>query len=423
MPTRYLYYLAVVTFLSTLPAGATPGRTESIACLQQSYSSDELREVRDWENTWAGEKITGDRIDDIADFLPSCLVRIYKNPADYGAPENGFYFVVGPYRHIDMTPGRKKATETYAASVKVNDEGMIENYDSIAGIPFPEPKTGRQVAWNFDFNTRGDSSCYRRYTPSMTIRSGHELVQDADCWELFFAHRVDVDPRPVLPRNRKRIHWAGFYHLYKPNELLNTRRFNIRYLDFERDDDNYMYNAQTRRLSRLSGVHRTDSVDGSIVIYDDEYCWNGQINRNTYTLIGRKEFLAARNIDAAALERRNGQVLYNNLIRERINTYAVEVVSKDPKYIYGKRIWYVDPETYAILCTQIYDRHGKFWKFIEQFGQNITTAQQHTKNYLVGCHVIDYQRGYAACTRQTVKGIGITVQPELFTMSSLQRSY
>ncbi len=389
----------------------------------KAYSEAELATVRSWEQQWVGQKITSANLSQVAEYLPECLQFVYNNPRKCGAPaDTGLYFTIVPYAPIVETKGMIEATRAYAPQVRVDDQGIIENYKDIAGMPFPDPQTGQEIAWNYDMNTRGDSSHYRRYTPNVDLNHFEERIQDADCWELYFAHRVDAEPKPRLPKNKKQIHWAGFYHMYKPNEFLNTRRFNIRFLDFNKEDDNYMYNAQTRRLTRLSGSHRTDSVDGSIVIYDDEFCWNGQITRNIYNYLGRKEYLGARHIDLDTLERQQGQLIYNNLTRERVNTFAVEVVSKDPDYIYSKRIWYVDPETYHILCTQIYDKNGQFWKFIEQFTQNLKTATGEDKSFLVGCHVIDYQRKYAACTRQTVKGIGIELRPSMFTLGNLQRA-
>ncbi len=403
-------------------AHPAPAFSEAPRYTIPAYSPQELSAVRAWEETWAGAEVSSKNIDRVSEFIPDCLAEVYRNPAMFGDSGDGYCFRIIPYRRCTPTRGVVRATRSYYPKVRTDEDGVILNYADIAGVPFPEPGTGMQIAWNYDFNTRGDSSHYRRLTPSLAFAGKGERHQDAECWELFFVHRVDTEPCPRLPENRKKIHWAGFYHMYKPNEFLNTRRFNIRYLDFDKQDDQYMYNAQTRRLRRLSGAQRTDSVDGSIVIYDDEYCWNGHITANTYQYHGREEFLAPRHVDIDELERDTGEILFSNLPRERLKVYVVIARSKDPSYIYSKRIWYVDPETYQIRCTIIYDRKDRLWKYIEQFSQDIATASGEIKNYIVGCHVIDFQREYAAVSTQQVRGIGIAVDRDLFTVHNLRKA-
>lgn len=410
--------LAVAALLAAMPAWAGDGTYPAAA-----YSGPELESVRQWERQWVGKKIDKNTVDAVAEYLTGTIVKLYKDQTTWQAPEDGFYFRIAPYRRVEETRGMIAATKKNAPRVRLSDKGLIENYADLAGMPFPAPTTGLEVAWNYDFNTRGDSSQYRRYTPTIEVKLHAERPQDADCWELFFAHRVDRDPRPKISENPKGIHWAGFYHMYKPNEYANTRRYNLRYLDPARDDDQWMYNSATRRLTRLSAARRTDYVEGSIVIYDDEFCWNGQISANTYALTGTRELLCPRHTDIDALERRDGQTLFNNLARERIKTLVVDVVSKDQDYVYGKRVWYVDPETHVILATEIYDRKGQIWKYIEQFTQDIKTESGEAKNYVVGCHVVDLQRVWAAVSTQDVRGVGIAVSPDMFTSSNLQKTY
>jgi hypothetical protein len=414
---KAVLFTFVVLLLAT-PAWAQEGQFPVAA-----YSAPELEKVQQWEAQWAGKKIDKKNIDQVADFLPDTLIKLYKDQTTWQAPGDGFYFVVTPYKRVVETQGMIAATRENAPRVKLNDTGLIENYADLSGMPFPNPQNGLEVAWNYDFNTRGDSSQYRRYTPTIEVKLHAERPQDADCWELFFAHRVDRDPKPRLSDNPKGIHWAGFYHMYKPNEYANTRRYNLRYLDPARSDDQWMYNSSTRRLSRISATQRTDYVEGSIVIYDDEFCWNGQISSNNYRLSGTRELLSPRHTDIAKLERRDGQTLFNNLGRERIKTLVVDVVSKDKQYVYGKRVWYVDPETYIILATEIYDRKGQLWKYIEQFTQDIKTESGEMKNYVVGCHVIDLERVWAAVSTQAVRGVGIEVSPDMFSASNLQKAY
>jgi len=79
------------------------------------------------------------------------------------------------------------------------------------------------------------------------------------------------------------------------------------------------------------------------------------------------------------IKRIAGQGLANGYTFERCNTYIVEVLSKDPDYIYSKRVWYIDPETYIIHWQEIYDELGRYWKCFMQPTQDFKTEGGETK--------------------------------------------
>ena len=53
--------------------------------------------------------------------------------------------------------------------------------------------------------------------------------------------------------------------------------------------------------------------------------------------------------------------LYDDLWEPR-EVYVIEAVSKMPTYGYGKRILFVDKETWVIPCSDSYDKAGELWK-------------------------------------------------------------
>jgi hypothetical protein len=185
-----------------------------------------------------------------------------------------------------------------------------------------------------------------------------------------------------------------------------------------------MYYAPFRRIRRISVSQRTDTIDGSDFIYDDEYGWDGHVLRNTYKLIGRKDLLCSRRTDIAKFERIPGQAVPSNIVRERINTYVVEIKSKDPNYIYSKRIWYLDPETYLVSWTEIYDDLEKFWKCFEVLNTEFPTKQGGTKILPSGYITIDFQRTHAANLFVSYIEVGQEkVDKRMFSISNLQKTY
>jgi len=122
-----------------------------------------------------------------------------------------------------------EATKKYAPLVKTNLDGSIANYGEIAGVPYPAPKTGIEIAWNMDFNNHGDTEHYMRDGPNINPKQRTERSSKQEQWYLTFMHRTEMDPKPVLPT--KRILRGTFVHMYEPPEFINTRYYNLRFMD------------------------------------------------------------------------------------------------------------------------------------------------------------------------------------------------
>jgi hypothetical protein len=307
--------------------------------------------------------------------------------------------------------------------VKTNPDGTIANYAELAGIPYPNPQNGQEIAWNFDFNTHGDTAHYYRNSPNINPRSRADRYGEQEQWEYFFIHRTELDPKPAVPDNPKGAHRGTFIHMWGPPEFINTRYYSLRFVDPTKDDEMYLWYNQFRRIRRMSTGQRTDSVDGTDLIYDDEFFWDGHISRNTYTARGTKELLCTRHQDMKKVVRQAGQGIVNNLTYERCKTLVVDAVCKDKNYIYGKRVWYVDPETYIILWTEIYDKEGRFWKCFLMHANDVQTEKGATKNFIVGYHLEDFQRTHSGYNVQDVKGVSIDVDPKMWTVGYLQKTY
>ena len=319
----------------------------------------------------------------------------------------------------------RAATNKYSAKVITDESGNITNCSEIAGHPFPDPETGLEIAYNVDYNNHGDSAHYRRFGSSINPKQRTERTSDEELWELYFVNRTELDPRPALVKNPKGYRRGMFMHMHKPVEFINTRMYTLRHIDPKKDDVTYLWYSQFRRIRRLSTARRTDSIDGTDLIYDDEYFWDGQISRNTYIYKGKKELLCARHQNMKKTTRQPGQAIVNGLTLERCKTLMVEAVNKDPNYLYGKRTWYVDPESYLIMWTEIYDKAGQFWKCYMQNTNTLKTATGDEKQFIVGSQFLDFQRTHAGLSNQQSHfgppEISVDVDPKIFTISNLQK--
>ncbi len=388
-----------------------------------AYSAEELAKVRAWEKTWAGKTIDKTNIDQVAEFMPESYVGIYKEPEKWGAPEGKLISAnIVPYQRIIQTKGFLESTKKYAPLVQTTPYGGIANYAEIAGFPYPNPKTGLEMAWNMDFNNHGDTEHFFRDGPNINPKQRTERKSTQEQWFALYVGRTELDPKPAIKNNKKGIRRGTFVHMWEPPEFINTRFFNLRFLDPKKDDVTYLWYAQFRRVRRMSTAQRTDSIDGTDLCYDDEFFWDGPIQRNTYKYTGKKDLLCVRNQDMSKLTRPNGQGHGNGLMFERCNTLVVEAISKDPNYLYGKRVWYLDPETYIIMWTEIYDQKGRFWKAFMQINSNYKTLKGETTNNIAGSSFQDFQRTHSGYSTNDMKAVSLEISPKKFTITELQQA-
>jgi len=426
MRKRKLKQTPMLIVLALMACASTGQAAAAEVIIATAYTPEELAGVRAWEKTWAGKKIDRSTVDQVAQFMPESYVGIYKNPEKWAGPAEGYYFYIEPYQQCPPTRGVLEATHTYAPTVKTRPDGAIDNYADVAGIPYPDPKTGLEMAWNFDFNTHGDTYKYRKWSPNINPRQKTERLSDQDFTEMYFIHRTEIAPKPALPDNNKGYHRGYFMHTYLPSEFLNMRMFTLRFIELGKEDDMYIWYSQFRRIRRLSTSAKTDSIDGTDLIYDDEYLWEGQITRNTYTYKGKKDLLCTRHQDMNKTVREIGQGIVNGLSFERCNTLVVEAVSREKAYVYGKRVWYLDPESYLILWTEIYDQNGRFWKCFLQHTDMLTTATGDLKHSIVGTTYADFQRihsGLSSSQKIEAPVVSLEVKPDIFTVRNLQKTY
>ena len=395
---------------------------------KNAYTAEELAEVRAWEKTWVGKKIDQSNVDQIGQFLPESYLGIYKDPQKWGAPPEGFHFTIVPYRPVQESKGFIEATEKYNSQVKVDENGIITNIAEIAGRPFLEPKTGLEIMWNFELNNHGDTYNYRKYTPNINPKTRTERMADQEYWEFYFINRTELDPKPALPvkKNKKEYRRGMFMTMFLPAEFLNTRMYTLRHIDQAKQDVTYLWYNQFRRIRRLSTNQRTDSIDGSDLIYDDEYLWDGQLTRNNYTFKGKKDLLCSRNESLVGTTRTAGQGMLNGHKFERCNMYVVEAINKDPNYIYSKRVLYIDPETYYIMWTEIYDEKGRFWKCFGNFTRPLKTETGAMKPSIVGTVFNEFQRthsGLSDSERIQPPKASMPLSEKMFSISYLQKTY
>jgi len=393
-----------------------------------SYEGEELAKVKEWEKTWVGQKVTAANLDQVKDLLLEPLCTIMKNPKDFGADE--VWFEVFPYRPYKVSKGLIESTKQYAPQAKFDESKSLVNYGSIAGIPFPQPDlsdpvlAGTQMAWNYDAYTHGDSTyCFNGPATIVDCRTGLERSAGQWRWSMYWAGRSDVPPKPELPKNDRGIHRSYFQRHSAPPDFADTGVLEIKYKDTKRDCDLWVYTAMFRRIRRYTTSQRTDMIDGTDLIYDDNYGWYTHINLNTYKFIGQQDLLLWRHQEDPhkKLTRKNGQGIWNGIQRERVKCWVIEAVNKDPNYLYSKRVWYLDPENWQMDAQIIYDRQGKLWKIMEWGWEEFPGYEGQLSTQYSAEYYIDLIRRHGSVAPYSTKKVGENFPTKQFSIANLQQ--
>ena len=376
------------------------------------YEGEELTKVRQWEKIWGGKKIDNINIEQVKDLLPESLYNVMKDTKRWGE----HWFKIVPYRSYQIPPGRVKYTRE--GRCKIGPKEELLNW--IAGVPFPEPQNGLEVAWNFDCWSRGDASYKDILGYSVDANFGYDRKAGEYGWIMHFAGRCDVPPTPEI-YNPKGIYRATYYEIYTPPESKGALTLIIRYKNREKAHDIWCWIPSLRKVRRLSTAQRTETLGSMDAIWDDDYGWDGNINRQTYKLLGRKELLLSRHQDINALKRKEGGCIYDGVQRERIKVYVVEAVCRDPGYVYSKSIWYVDPELWHITYAEKYDKDGRFWKIIEHY-QDVRPGYKGTEDAeFVASMYLDCQRLHSSNTLVPEVKLGIEPSLGIFSSSNFEK--
>ena len=395
-----------------------------------SFEGEELAKAREWEKTWVGKKVTTADVDQVKELLPDAVYQIMKNPKDFGA-EGDMWFEVVPYREYKVSPGLIESTQKFAPQAKLDEKLDLVNYGKIAGIPFPQPDTtdpvvaGTQAAWNFDAFTHGDCTHINNKPANIVdCRTRMERSAGQIRWMMFWSGRTDVLPKPELPKNKRQVHRTFFQRNTAPPDFADTTILEVKYQDTTRDCDLWIYTAMFRRIRRYTTKQRSDMIDGTDLIYDDNNGWYTHINLNKYNLVGRKDMLVARHQETPykTLSRVSGQGFWNGVQRERVKCWVVEAVNRDPNYIYSKRVWYLDPENWQMNAQEMYDRQGRLWKLLEMFYNEFDMKEAEGQVAHVNSeHTVDIVRRHGSVGQYEIYELGTTLNQKIFSVANLQQ--
>ncbi len=276
-------------------------------------------------------------------------------------------------RRIELFREYREATEKYSGQAKLSPDGRrVLNYT--AGQPFPnidsnDPQAALKIMWNYDYRSQItddlNAQNFDADTGSFSKNRGlaverHYLIDYLR--RLNYTGRLFVDPKPSLPNPDDVRFKESLHPLSEPFDLKGVGATFYRYNDADRQDDSWLYLPQLRRVRRLSSAQRSDALFGQDTDIDSYYGYNGHIGWADWKLLGERTVMAVMHGQNVPVKWQEPEDWVFDDAWEPRQVYVIEANSKLPQYAYGKRILYLDKQTWLVTNSDIYDRAGQLWK-------------------------------------------------------------
>ncbi len=353
--------------------------------LSVSGSEVSYQDVRDWLQTDAAAPVDGIApgvygVRDLAKlrhYLPPGFAEEFDfSELSVEITETEHYLPHKSYR---------AATERFEGTASIGPDGAIESYT--AGRPFsaaaidaaPPEKAGYMVAWSHIFrwqhygyetdilmsyvepNPSGD-----RHTAGM--EGGGNVIRSMTLYyrRVYLnklAHQPDGDYRLDID-NTDELHWKEYIEFLDPFDVAGSKFVVERSLDPNLGDQMYSYLPNERRVRRLSAEERSDSFMGSDLTFDDLQGFSGRVLDYSWKYLGRKVVM---HVSASRHEQAVFFGPHSHVPSDRWQLrpcYVVELIPKWEGHPYGRRVQFIDADSFNTVVSLIFDRGDSLWKIV-----------------------------------------------------------
>ena len=322
-----------------------------------------------YKNPYSADKplfvITARNMEQYKDKLSAGMQAMLKQyPDTYKVP-------VYPSRRPVTYPEdvQAKAARNATSTVLAEGGNGVQNFDAV--MPFPIPQSGLEVVWNHLTRYKGGS--FEIFTTQAVVQANgaYTPVKLHDYWVTPYGLQEGFDA--------KKDDNVLFY--FQRRALAPARMTGNVLLVHETMDQvkearrAWSYNAGQRRVRRAptiaydgpgfaaEGTRTSDNLD----------MFNGAPDRYEWKLVGKKEMYVPYN----AYQLGSTDLSYDDIIKKgHINqdytryelhrVWQVEATLKDgSRHVYGKRVLYIDEDSWQAVLADHYDGRGDLWRVAE----------------------------------------------------------
>lgn len=307
--------------------------------------------------------ITADNYKKYADKLTAGYQKLFQLYPDYK-------MIVYPTVRAAFYP-----KDIYTATEKNATTADLEGTDGVTGallgFPFPIPKNGAQVIWNHKLKFRG--SAVKRYNDQAVVDADGSFEITKVIEDVGFEYANLNEPAD----ERKNDIIAYFLQETKEPPRV-AGQFTLVHEIFGKGTSGrnaWIFNPGLGRVNRAPDVGFDNPSIGSdgLQFNDQINMFNGALSRYNWKLIGKKEMFIPYN----SYLMNNPIAKYKDIVQKghinqgmaRYELHRVWVVEADLKkgvrHQFGKRVFYLDEDSWTLAAVDNYDTRGELWRFQE----------------------------------------------------------
>lgn len=303
--------------------------------------------------------VNASNVDQYAEQLPAGQVALIKQTPNF------FLNVYPSYRSCSYPQNVLERTQQFAGQARIGADGWSLENAAGAAIPFPEPKSGIEVIWNYKMRYMGKG---RRYQSSLMLPSRSGSIFEAKQWNYeFYPHS---DPALEVGSEAYGVENKNLYEVLTPSARAGEMYMIHSYMD--RPQDAWIYFPGQRRVRRAPSFAYDNPVSGSDGLYmvDQIHMYSGAPDRYDFKLIGKRELITPYNTyGLAAKNQKYADLLGPDSLKPGVKRYelhrlwVVEATVKPGKrHTYAKRVFYFDEDSWSLQHVDSYDAKGNLWR-------------------------------------------------------------
>lgn len=338
------------------------------------FTGKYLGEVPGWNHV----KFSGDQpVDPYADEKP-ILVITAANMSQYESHlSDGQKALLKKYPttyKMNIYPGHRdfrypdyvcKRAMSNALNAKLVNDGL--GIEGLGQVPFPIPKNGMEVLWNHQLPARA-------WTEEKISDLASVLPNGSIGWGRAHARNLSQANSPTVePTTDTGIQAMSYNTTLKPardNGVISIAHEPYNFVTSSRQA--WAYSPSTRRVRQMPGYGYDQPMIGTngTMTVDEDRLFNGAPERYTWKLLGKREIY----VPANAFKPNSASYKYSDILTPnhpnpdvmRYELRRVWVVEADLKegfrHVYGKRVLFIDEDTWNAVMADNYDARGQLWK-------------------------------------------------------------
>ncbi len=256
------------------------------------------------------------------------------------------------------------------AAVVVEGRGGVTG--SRISSPFREPRTGLEVVWNHNLRWRGIRVMRAEGSAAVTRAGRYTLVFSQQDWAFPYGAPAESSFRKRHPNILLAVKSKTVEPTFLSGDGLLVFE-TINQTDDPRKTWNYVRSARRVIRSPYFGYELPAGNTDGLRTVDDFGLYNGPPDRFEWRLVGKRELYIPYNAYRLHSDRlsdrdivRRGHINPDHARYELHRVWEVEgVLRDDARHIYGRRVFYVDEDSWQIAVADSYDPEGNLWRVNE----------------------------------------------------------